>query len=346
MACCGSCLRVSGYVLAVLIAVLVFFYVECEQEKEEALKKVVKEEFRPEETDVDDVPLGFCQYGETLELHMGIEFTLIQSVPCALVKLIKLLTCQTGTKLPEGVSIQNVTIYDARKNNPGSFHETGFTLVELEEDPVTTDWRTSEVSDENADIKKFHKQMDPIIKQMYPDAKKIIWTYNVVRGGDKFGDQPKAVNGPHLDYHQNDTARIEFHKEFPALDMKLSEPAMLMGSLDDEDGKLGVMLGVWKPIQITSVCDYPLAVMDARTFYPDNQSPNKLHINFGVMFHNLNGAISYSPDQKWYYYPFQTPREVLIFHQYSKGRWFANPVEFTWKLRVVIMPRVEEISMF
>ena len=34
-------------------------------------------------------------------------------------------------------------MWDARKEVPGGFHETGFTLVHLEEDPDITDWRTN-----------------------------------------------------------------------------------------------------------------------------------------------------------------------------------------------------------
>ena len=82
--------------------------------------------------------------------------------------------------------------------------------------------------------------------------------------------------------------------------------------------------------------------MDAKTFKKENQIPNRLTMNVGIgEFNNLNGAISYDPDQKWYYLSNQTPRDVLIFHQYSKvpdsrnkskliylfyqGKWLANP---------------------
>ena len=59
--------------------------------------------------------------------------------------------------------------------------------------------------------------------------------------------------------------------------------------------------------------------MDAQTFKKENQIPNRLTMNVGIgEFNNLNGAISYDPDQKWYYLSNQTPRDVLIFHQYSK----------------------------
>ena len=59
--------------------------------------------------------------------------------------------------------------------------------------------------------------------------------------------------------------------------------------------------------------------MDARTFHPDNQIPMSYHMNFLFFtFHNLGGAISHSPEQKWYYYSMQSTSEVLVFHQYSK----------------------------
>ena len=56
--------------------------------------------------------------------------------------------------------------------------------------------------------------MNPHIEKLYPKVKKIHWTSNVVRGGNKFGDQPK-VPTPHLDVYQNDEFRIKFHEEYP-----------------------------------------------------------------------------------------------------------------------------------
>ena len=67
-------------------------------------------------------------------------------------------------------------------------------------------------------------------------------------------------------------------------------------------------------------------MMDASTFEPKFQTKNHLLLSgFGFWFNNLGGGIAYSPKQKWYYYPFQTDKEVLIFHQYSKGKFLANP---------------------
>ena len=55
----------------------------------------------------------------------------------------------------------------------------------------------------------------------------------------------------HLDYHQDDEERVKFYTEFdlPSGPMgNRTEPHALLGHLDTEEEKLGVMLGVWKPL--------------------------------------------------------------------------------------------------
>jgi len=310
----------------------VYFYRECQEdarEQEEAEKMIVREEYRPDITEVHDVSLNFCNYGESQISHLGVWFMFGASLPCPIVKMLDFIS-PSASDLKERAAAQsephNVTIHDARKNNPGTFYETGFTLVTLEEELEDIDWRSNHQYDEKADITKFHKQIEPKLRELYPTVKKFVWTTNVVRGGNGLMDQPKAVGGPHLDYHQNKTARVEFHKEFPAFDHGITEPQILLGKLDDEENKFKVMLGVWKPIYPAAVCDHPLAVMDVRTFHPDNQTPNNLHLDLLFFtFNNLNGAISYNPQQKWFYYPFQTTKEVLIFHQYTDDKWMVNP---------------------
>ena len=125
----------------------------------------------------------------------------------------------------------------------------------------------------------------------------------------------------------------------------MSEGHVLTGYYDTEDLKVGVMLGVWKPLNPTGkiyfldsictlnsllkikVCDKPLAVMDARTFNKENEVPQKLHINFiAMMFHNLGSNIIFDTMQKWYYYSMQTTKEVLVFHQYTKVGKYTNSV--------------------
>ena len=333
----GSCLCIAGYVLVAFAAVLLYFHMECIKERE---KDRLARVFRPGETDCADVQWNFAEFGVDFEMDLdafGFDITEVelgptsvfaQKAPCAVLKLVDFFI--DGFQFSKGSVVSHtVTIHDARKKSPGSFHETGFTLIDLEEDPATTDWRTPSTTNEDADIKKFYAQLEPHIMKLYPQTKRLQWTFNVLRGGlptsfgKEFGDQPRVVN-PHLDYHQNDTARLAFHEDFPA--MKGQEAELLMSLGDDDSSKLGVLLGVWKPLRPERVCDFPLAFMDTRTFDNEHQNLNKLHVSLGPStFHNLNGAVSYSPTQMWYYYSFMTTREVVLFHQYSKDRFFVNP---------------------
>ena len=248
---------------------------------------------------------------------------LIQWIPRSLTKLISLIS----GSLVERVAValkgeeKTINILDARKHSPGSFSETGFTLIKLEEEPQTRNWRPG-----SKDIHLFQEQMETHLRKLYPQTKRIEWLSHLVRGGSKVGDQPRALM-PHLDYHQDDEERRKFYQEFPPPSFSdRLEPNVLTGSLDTEQEKLGVMLGLWVPLYPRQVMDYPLAVMDARTFQPENQILYNLHMNMiFTTFHNLNAAISHSPSQAWYYFSRQSTSEVLVFHQYSKGRWLSNP---------------------
>ena len=63
---------------------------------------------------------------------------------------------------------------------------------------------------------------------------------------------------PHLDYYQDDEERKKFHEQFdlpsPSMVPKNeSEQHALVGNLDTENEKLGVILGIWKPISPSEV---------------------------------------------------------------------------------------------
>ena len=165
--------------------------------------------FDPTATDIV-TPLSHCALGKDVEMHIGVDYLLHSFTPCAIMKVLGHLglTPDYSPLADLSPDTHNVTILDARKQNLGGFHETGFTLIQLEKEPETLDWRKMIINprtkekDESADIGKFFDQMEPHIMELYPQTKKIRWTYNVVRGGDKVGDQPRAVGGPHMDYHQ------------------------------------------------------------------------------------------------------------------------------------------------
>lgn len=248
------------------------------------------------------------------ELYIGPEYILMQSAPRWLVHLLT-----SGTYDESDISKKNVTFFNARGKDL-QFEQTGFILHKMPHPSATTDWRST------SDVKHFQAEMEPLLLELVPGAKRVEWTYNVVRNGNQFGDQPPAVNSPHLDYSQNDSAREEFHGEHGVFE-DLKEQPILLGRRDTDEDKLAVLLGIWKPIYMeTAVCDRPLAIMDARTFRPAHERPFSLHINFlFFLFHNLNGAIVHHPSQRWWYYPMQEQDEVLVFTQYTRGKHFANP---------------------
>jgi len=310
------------YAAAPLAAILTYFHIMGKKEQEEAINNKFNDEYHPEITDCK-AKLHFCKTGvKEKTLKTGLEYLLIQSAPTCVTKLFHSLGQMIGIsntkEHAEDTEEIEFDVLDARVHKPGAFEETGFTLITLDKEPVTQNWAYG-----SNDVHLFKEQIEPYLKRLYPQTKKIRWFSNLVRGGSKAGSQPRAL-GPHLDYFQGDEEREEFHKKYTAL--KSSEPEALLGRLDTEEEKLGVLLGIWKPLYPKEIMDYPLAVMDARTFSEENEVPNNLHMNFGLFtFHNLGAAISHDPKQKWYYYSKQNTKEVLVFHQYTKGKWFSNP---------------------
>jgi len=328
MGFCSSFLKITVLILTIISAILLYFHQECQKEAEENERNRYNDVYLPDQTDwTGELPFRKADSME-MELNIGASYALMQWTPCCIVKFI------TGIgKLMQGgfdkeayelhTQMTNVTIMDARKHKPGSFEETGFTLITLDKEPETKNWRYG-----SEDVHIFQEEMEKYLIKMYPQTKKFLWMSNLVRGDTKFGDQPPAP-APHLDYFQGDEERVKFHQIYPTLkweDAKKSEPNVLLGSFDTENEKLGAILGVWKPLYPNPICDKPFAVMDASSFRKEDQRASETHINFlFFMFHNLGAGIAHDPDQKWFYYSHQTPTEVLVFHQYSKGKWWANP---------------------
>ena len=48
-----SFFRISGYIFVALIAVLLYFHMQCEKERAEKAKKSIFDEFNPEVTEVE-----------------------------------------------------------------------------------------------------------------------------------------------------------------------------------------------------------------------------------------------------------------------------------------------------
>ena len=262
---------------------------------------------------------------DSMETNIGMSFFLSQSMPKWFIYLL-----EKHSRFPSFANSPNVKkfeartvdILDARKigHEHLSFDKNGFTLLKMQEPSTTTQWRNRN------DVKQFQDEIYPELMKLFPGASRIRFTSNIVRGGSFLGDQPAAVDAPHLDYSQDDAAREAFHEEYPVKDMVLEHLALL-GRWDTEEDEMKTLIGIWKPILMTNpVYDHPLAIMDAGTFRREQERPHFLHFDLGFFkIDNLNGAIVFDPDQRWYYYPYQEDTEVLVFTQYSKGRHFANP---------------------
>ena len=179
-------------------------------------------QFDPDTTEITDYALPFCKLGAKVELDIGIATVLIEAAPCALARLIMLLPGLSWGELDEeykhadNKEWHNVTFFDARKNSPGDIHETGFKLVRLDNNPFTNDCHSNLHNVKDPDIKKFQKQMEPHIKSWYPNAKKILWVNNVVRGRDMLTDAAKAIDHPHVDFLHNRTALVDFYSRNPS----------------------------------------------------------------------------------------------------------------------------------
>ena len=266
--------------------------------------------------------LGFVKPEvETVEVDVGITYLLSQSFPKWLVRLLDMCSATGFKQNPNEEKYEEhpVDILDARERDL-KFSETGFTVIKMDKPSQTTNWRSKE------DVKKFEKEIGPKILELHPGATRIEFTYSVVRGGKKLGDQPAAVNMAHLDYFQNDQARMDFHEEYP-VNETVKEHLALLGKWDTPEEEVKTLVGIWKPINMANpVYDHPLAVMDASTFRAENERAQPVHFDIGLFkLHNLNGAFTHDPGQRWYYYPKQDETEVTVFTHYSKGKHFANP---------------------
>ena len=202
----------SGAVLLSLLAALVPLQLECYRERDKLDQQEQGRVYRPGLTEVVDLPMCFYNEGRDHEKIVGLDSILQTITPCAVTKLMAFLGYISYEKYADDV--HNVTIHNARMIQSNGFHESGFTLIELEEDVHITDWRTNAAMDKRAEIIKFYQQMEPHLRKLYPQTKRIKWTSNLVRGGNKLGDHPMATD-PHLDFHPNNTERVLFHAKYP-----------------------------------------------------------------------------------------------------------------------------------
>merc|ERR1711884_108978 len=89
--------------------------------------------------------------------------------------------------------------------------------------------------------------------------------------------------------------------------------------------------GVWRPVGMKNpVYDYPLCMCDGSTLASDDLVRFDLdseHIGGsgdGETFTTVLQAVRHSEEQRWFFYPHMTTKEVLVFRHFTKGQFFVN----------------------
>ena len=111
-----KCVELWKFFLVLIIAVLIFFWFECEDQKP------AFDNYDPNVTDIRNVLLPFCPKGEKSrrKIDLGLEFMLCQWAPCTLINLFMFTKSVIYGEPPViKTEMKNVTIYDARKQSPG-----------------------------------------------------------------------------------------------------------------------------------------------------------------------------------------------------------------------------------
>lgn len=214
--------------------------------------------------------------------------------------------------------VKPVDILDARSRDI-DFNRAGFDLI-TDDVFATFDWEeigSSEV------LEKLHQAMTPHLRKYYPNATRFLIGPPVKRSATSL----KAINGPHLDFSPDDALRENFHQEHEVHAEHVITRCML-GHCDNSEEELRLVLGAWVPTMSTPVCDKPLAFIDASTVSPDDVTTVRGKTDvLGKTQNFLFAFAKWRPEHTWYYYSYQTPSEMLLFHHYNQDKTnvWGNP---------------------
>jgi len=207
-----------------------------------------------------------------------------------------------------------VDIHDARELDL-DFEKTGFSLFQVNSiDKI--DW-----SNDPSAVDKFKEYVTPRLLEYYPNATRFVFSIPVQRGS---GIGLRLINIVHTDFLPDLEKYAQFVEEYPP-DKDMIK--IMAGQHDTDKEEMGAILGLWTPTGMkTPVCDRPLAVVDIDTVQTEDFKPLEVHLNYFLkIVHVLSGFVGYRPEHKWYYYSYQKPNEVLLFHQYMRSRSLSNP---------------------
>jgi hypothetical protein len=205
-----------------------------------------------------------------------------------------------------GIALRNteneerqITVHDARGAAP-SLDREGFALVQHKT-------AASDLYDEDVITRVYYPECERLMRES-TGAKKVVAFDHIVRNAAKSGPG-SSVKLPAGRVHNDYTA--------------WSAPQRVRDLMGEEATELlnrrFAVNNVWRPIA-GPLLRSPLVLCDSQTLDYDNLLPSELR------YPDRSGetyAVTYSPNQRWYYFPKMQPDEAILISCYDSSRQHA-----------------------
>jgi hypothetical protein len=168
--------------------------------------------------------------------------------------------------------------------------------------------------DEDEIRRVYYRECEDLIKQVSGAKRVVVFDHTLRTASDQQRESQKIrdiVSRVHNDY-------TEWSGPQRVRDIMGDEAEALL------KGRFAV-IQVWRPIN-NPVESHPLAICDAQTVRPETLVVNERHYQDRV---GQTYAITYDPNQRWYWFPRMRPDEALVFKVYEslrdgRARWTAH----------------------
>jgi len=168
--------------------------------------------------------------------------------------------------------------------------------------------------DEDEIERVYYPECEALIKQVSGAKRVVVFDHTLRTASDQQRESQKIrdiVSRVHNDY-------TEWSGPQRVRDIMGDEAETLL------KGRFAI-IQVWRPIN-NPVESHPLAICDAQTVRPESLVVNERHYQDRV---GQTYAITYDPEQRWYWFPRMRPDEALVFKVYEslrdgRARWTAH----------------------
>jgi hypothetical protein len=168
--------------------------------------------------------------------------------------------------------------------------------------------------DEDAIRRVYYPECEAVIKQV-SGAKRVVVFDHTLRTASEAQREARKIRDIVSRVHNDYT---EWSGPQRVRDLMSAEAEELLR------GRFAI-IQVWRPIN-RPVESHPLAICDAQTVRPENLVVNERRYQERI---GQTYAITYDPDQRWYWFPHMRPDEALVFKVYEsmrdgRARWTAH----------------------